>query len=94
MLVGNKITINKTTREDIARYTFIEKVDFRNLMVFIYYNGGKYKKISYRATGKQLERIINIIKEEIGYSDVKKKRDILVRKELSKPMMFIGEDDE
>lgn len=91
-----KMTINKITQDDLRRYTFVTKVEFKNMYVYVHYKHNdeiKVKKISYRATGLQLQKFIEKIKVEIGYIEIKKQRDILIRKEINKPMIFgnVGE---
>lgn len=90
------MTIHKNIQDDLRRYTFIEKVKLFKGYVYIYYGDGKYKKLSHRATIKRLIKIIDEIKEEIGYKETKRLRDIKVRKELKKPMIFgnVGEENE
>ena len=78
------MTITKQMRDNIARYTFVEKVEFKDMRVIIYYDGGKNKKVSYRASTKHLIKIIEQIKEEIGFVEAKQQRDILVRKALKR----------
>ena len=89
------MTIYKKTQEEISRYTFVTNVKYSNGYVYITYlhnNEEKTRKISYRASYKQLEDLINKIKDEIGFEETKKQRDILVKKELKKPMMFVNDD--
>jgi len=93
------MTIYKSIQLDLERYTFIKKVEMVRSYVYLTYQVEEVEKtvrIAYRATPKQLINLVEKIKEEIGYESTKLERDILVRKELKKPMMFanIGEDNE
>ena len=78
------MALTKYVRDNITRYTFVEKVEFKNMRVIIYYDNGKTKKLSYRASAKHLIKIIDQIKEEIGFEEIKQQRDILVRKALKR----------
>ena len=82
------MTISKIIQDDLRRYTFVEKVEVKKAHVYIYYNNGKYKKIPYRASIRQLINTIEKIKDEIGFEEIKKKRDSIIKKEIKKPMMF------
>jgi len=88
------MTITKRMRDTTKEYTFIEDVKIKAGYVHIYYDGGKFKKIAMRAEATKLIEIVDEIKVEINYKETKKERDILVNKELKKPLMFMGEDNE
>ena len=92
------MTIYKSIQEDLRRYTFIKKVEMiRGYVYLTYEKEGKDKvvRISYRANPQNLIKLVDKIKDDFGYEELKKERDILVRKELKKPMIFknIGEDN-
>jgi len=53
----------------------------------------KTVRIPYRASPEQLIRLIDKIKEDIGYEEIKKYRDIQIKKELIKPMIFADIED-
>jgi len=84
------MTISKTVQDDLRKYTFVEKIEIKKAHVFIYYDNGKYKKIPYRASIRQLINTIEKIKDEINFVENKQKRDELVKKEIKKPMMFVN----
>jgi len=84
------MTITKIIRDDLRRYTFVEKVEMKKAHVYIYYDGGKYKKIPYRASVKSLINLIEKIKDEIGFDYIKNQRDITIKNEIKKPMMFVN----
>ena len=87
------MTLYKHVINDLIRYTFLDNVERKGVYVYFTY-GDKTKRLAYRATTAQLIAFIDKIKEEIGFKEIKETRDIRVRKELSKPMMFanVGED--
>ena len=82
------MAINKKAQDELKRYTFIDKIEMKGTNVLIYY-GDKIKKLPYRASIKRLIEIIEQIKEEIGFVEQKKRRDIIIRKQIKKPMMFV-----
>jgi len=85
------MVIYKQVRDDLRRYTFVEKVELKNHYVHIYYNCNgelKYKKLAYRADTRHIQKAILAIKKEIGFEETKKERDIIIKKELKKPMIF------
>jgi len=84
------MTITKQIQEDLKRYSFVEKVKWTGPHILIYYNNGKIKKIPYRSDTKRLIKVVDEIKAEIGFEEKKKLRDIQVRKEIKKPMMFVN----
>ena len=86
--------ITKLTIKNIKDYSFVEDVTSKFGIIRIYYNNGRYKKLPYRASVEQLISVIESIKVEINYKEEKEARDILVKKELAKPLMFMGDDDE
>jgi len=70
------MTINKYTQEDLRRYSFVTDIQVKNTSVYIFYKNGEdehVRKISYRATSKQLQKLIISIKEEIGYEEQEKR---------------------
>lgn len=61
--------INKGWLNLISKYSFIEKVEKKGLYVYFYYISDKklkHKKISIRATGNQVQRILENLKNEIN----------------------------
>lgn len=79
----------------IMKYSFIRKITKKATTYFFHYhendNTSKksvYKKLPYRATRDQVIRMINTIKDEIGYEDKQKVRKIEVKKETEKPLIF------
>lgn len=92
------MTIYKKVQDELKRYTFLTDVKYERGYVYLSYkvkNVPKTKRLPYRTSIRQLESTIDKIKKEIGYEKIKEMRDILVKKELAKPMIFanIGEDD-
>lgn len=84
-------------QEQIATYSFIEKVEFKNAIFHMYYKRDgtqKCKRIPYRATKEQLVRALDSIKKEIGFVEIKKKRDIEIRKKLKDSPFFFGVSNE
>ena len=98
MLVNQKMTIYKKLQEELRRYTFLTEVRYERGYVYLSYKVDgvmRIKRIPYRTSIRQLEATIDKIKKEVGFKEIKEMRDIRVRKELAKPMMFanVGEDD-
>jgi len=66
-------------QEQIATYSFIEKVEFKNAIFHMYYKRDgtqKCKRIPYRATKEQLVRALDSIKKEIGFVEIQRTRYI------------------
>jgi len=88
--------IKKWVREEVEKYSFITSSELKAGYVYFYYQKDgkqKYQKLSYRGTAKQIIKMVENIKQDIGYTEEKSKRDILVRQELEedkkKQMMFM-----
>jgi len=93
------MTIYKPVQDELRRYTFLTEVRYERGYVYLSYKVDeviKTRRIPYRASIRQLESTIDKIKKEVGFKEMKELRDIKVRKELAKPMMFanVGEEDE
>ena len=92
------MTLFPWVREYIRKYSFVEKIEFKNLKLFIYYrkeDGLHFKKLPYRATKAQVEQTIERIKKEINYYEDREERAKEVRKELGKdkkPLIFAIDD--
>jgi len=82
--------MNFKIQKEIKRYTFIDDIKMKGTTLLLYYNGGKIKKLPYRASIKKLQKTINEIKKEIGFEDIKKIRDKKIINEIEKPMMFVN----
>ena len=92
------MTIYKKLQEELRRYTFLTEVRYERGYVYLSYKVKgilKTKRLPYRTGYKRLESTINQIKKEVGFDSIKLERDIKVKKELAKPMMFgdIKEND-
>lgn len=79
--------IYKWVRKDIEKYSFITKTEMKLGIVHVYYEHenikGK-KKIPYRADKNKLIKLIEKIKKEINYKEIKKQRDEIVKNQLEK----------
>jgi len=82
-------------KELVSNYSFIEKATIEKSYLFLYYKKEEvlfYKKISIRANRDQLIKLINKIKIDINYEDIKKERDIKIKesikKDRDKPLIF------
>ena len=75
----------KHIRDDVSKFSFVEKTEFKGAKFFIYYKNNKklcYKSLPYRANKKQLLDCLESIKKEINYYEKKKKRDKKLKKEF------------
>jgi len=84
------MTLFPWVREYINKYSFVEKVEFKKMSLFIYYKkDGKlfFKKLPYRATKDQVEQTIERIKKDIDYY---KKRAVSIKQNVKKdkPLIF------
>jgi len=80
------LPLYKWVRDLLEKTTFITKTKYENHYIVVYYNDNgteRFKKISFRATKKQLQNLIKKIKNEINYYEKKAERDKKVLKELS-----------
>jgi len=87
----------KHIRDDVDKFTFVEKTEFKGARFFIYYkNNGKlkHKILPYRANREQLLDCLESIKKEIGYYEKKRKLDILVNKKVKEEFMVGFTHDE
>jgi len=77
----------KSIREDIERFTFITRTEFKRAVLYIYYkscNGmEKHKSLPYRANRDAVLHVIDTIKKEIHYNETKAIRDEKVRVALA-----------
>lgn len=66
-------------RDYVKKYSFIENVEFKDAIFYMYYTNKDGKKcvakLPYRATRHQLEQKINRIKKEIDFKTIKTERD-------------------
>lgn len=91
--------IYEWVRQLVENYTFIEKATFKEGYILLYYKKDDietYMKISRRATPKQLLHLIDKIKLDINYDEIKKERDEKLKEELKKerekPLMFVNNE--
>lgn len=82
-------------RKEIETLSYIRKVTLnKGSVLFWYYEDDDknkkllYKKLPYRATKHQLNRLLNSIKEEIGYFEKVKEKRKKIKKEVEKPLIF------
>ena len=70
----------KHVRDDVNKFSFVEKTEFKGAKLYIYYKKDgklKYKSLPYRANKNQLLDCLEDIKKEIKYYE---KRDIQLKK--------------
>ena len=70
------MTMYKSVRELVEKFSFVKRTEFKNGAVYIFYdnlkNVERYKRLPYRATKDQLLNTIDAIREEIMYNDKRK----------------------
>jgi len=74
------MTLYKWVRDDIEKYSFITRTEFKKAIFYIYYeHKGKenVKKLPFRVTPRQVQKTIDKIKKEIGYKQAKLKKEHL-----------------
>ena len=77
----------KWVREQIAKYSFVEKTVFVSSRFLIFYKKEgvlKHKSLPYRATREQVARCIDSIKKEVGYAGWRKREDMRIIGEVKK----------
>jgi len=89
------MTLYNWVRKEIETLSYIRKVTLnKGTVLFWYYEDDDknkkllYKKLPYRATKHQLNRLLNRIKKEIGYFEKVKEKRKKIKKEVEKPLIF------
>ncbi len=89
------MTLYNWVRKEIETLSYIRKVTLnKGAVLFWYYEDDDknkkllYKKLPYRATKHQLNRLLNRIKKEIGYFEKVKEKRKKIKKEVEKPLIF------
>lgn len=84
------MTLHAWIRKDIERFSFVNRTEFKNARLYIYYTmpdkKERYKTLPYRATKEQVQRVIQNIKLDIGYEEQKRKKDELVKEGMKKKL--------